>query len=143
VGGSKRARCRALRALRGLGEDRVRFVQGDLTAERIPGVDGTFDLLVDYGTFDDVSDAGRVAMAALVARLARPGARLFLFAFFGSPEDLPRFSFSGPSRAVPGLIPGEVERRFGAAFEVEAIDPPTSTRHIGTWLLERRADAGG
>jgi SAM-dependent methyltransferase len=136
-------KARAAAARRGLGEDRVRFVQGDLTAERIPGVDGTFDLLVDYGTFDDVSDAGRVAMAALVARLARPGARLFLFAFFGSPEDLPRFSFSGPSRAVPGLIPGEVERRFGAAFEVEAIDPPTSTRHIGTWLLERRADAGG
>jgi SAM-dependent methyltransferase len=127
---------------RRLGPDRVRFVQGDLTAGTIPGAEGPFDLLVDYGTMDDLAEPGRAAMAALETKLARPGARLFLFAFAGAPDELPRFSFSGPSRAFPGLLPGEVERRFGAAFRVEPIDPPTRTRHMGTWLLERRGTEG-
>jgi SAM-dependent methyltransferase len=122
----------------GIGGDRLRFVHGDLTAGGIPDVEGPFDLLVDYGTLDDLPDDRRRALAALVTALARPGARFFLFAFSGRPEDLPRFSFGGPSRAFPGLVPGEVERLFEPAFAVEAIEPPTRTRHVGTWLLERR-----
>jgi SAM-dependent methyltransferase len=134
-------KAREAAALRGLGPDRLRFVHGDLTAPAIPGAEGPFDLLVDYGTMDDLAEPGRATMASLVARLARPGARLFLFGFAGAPEELPRFSFSGPSRAFPGFVPGEVERRFGGAFRIEPIDPPTRTRHLGTWLLERRPDA--
>ena len=124
-------------AARGDLGDRVRFVGGDLTADRVPGVEGTFDLLVDYGTLDDLPEAGRRAMAAGVTRLARPGARFFLFAFSGRYEDLPRFSFDGPSKAFPGMFPGEVERLFEPAFRVEVLDAPTPTRHVGTWLLER------
>jgi SAM-dependent methyltransferase len=125
----------------GLGPDRVRFVHGDLTADTIPGVAGPFDLLVDYGTMDDLTEPGRAAMAGLETRLARPGSRLFMFAFSGAPSELPRFSFSGPSRAFPGLLPGEPERRYAAAWDITAIDPPTPTRHMGTWLLERQLDA--
>ena len=134
-------KAREAAARRGLGTDRVRFVQGDLTSGQIPGAEGPYDLLVDYGTLDDLPEPGRVSMAALEARIARPAARLFMFAFFGAPQDLPRFSFDGPSRAFPGLLPGEVERRFGGAWDVTPVDPPTATRHMGTWLLERRADA--
>jgi SAM-dependent methyltransferase len=118
---------------------RLRFVRGDLTSGLIPGVEGPFDLLVDYGTLDDLPGPGRRAMAGYVARLARPGARFFLYAFAGRPEDLPRFSFSGPSRAFPGIEAGEVEDLFGASFRCEVLDAPTRTRHVGTWLLERRA----
>jgi len=132
-------KAREAAARRGLGTDRVRFVRGDLTAGEVPGVEGPFDLLVDYGTLDDLPEDGRVAEAAYVTRLARPGARFFLFAFAGAPGDLPRFSFGGPSRAFPGLLPGEVERRFEPAWRVEVIEAPTPSRHIGTWLLERRA----
>ena len=135
-------KAREAAARRGLGPDRLRFVRGDLTADSIPGVSGPFDLLVDYGTMDDLPDPGRAAMAGLETRLARPGSRLFLFAFSGAPSELPRFSFSGPSRAFPGLLPGEPERRFGAAWEVATIDPPTRTRHWGTWLMERRSARG-
>lgn len=124
---------------RGLGADRVRFVEGDLTSGAISGVEGPFDLLVDYGTLDDLPDAGRRAMAAYVTTLARPGSRLFLFAFTGAPADLPRFSFGGPSRAFPGLLPGEAERLFEPAWRVEPIEVPTRGRPIGTWLLERTA----
>ena len=133
-------KARAAARGRRLGSDRLRFLPGDLTAGRIPGVDGPYDLLVDYGTIDDLPADGRQAMARLIARLARPGARFFLFAFSGRPEELPRFSFSGPSRAFPGLDDREVEALFGRSFRIEVLDPPTRTRHLGTWLLERTED---
>ncbi len=134
----RKARSAAMR--RDLGPDRIRFFEGDLTAGAVAGVDGPFDLLVDYGTLDDLPDAGRRSMAAYVTRLARPGSRLFLFAFVGRPDELPRFSFNGPSRSFPGLVPGEVERLFAPAFTVHPLDRPTATTHIGTWLLERTED---
>jgi SAM-dependent methyltransferase len=133
-------KARAAAAAGGLGEDRIRFFEGDLTASAIPGVIGPFDLLVDYGTLDDLPDDGRQAMAALVASHARPGGRLFLFAFAGDPATLPRFAFDGPSRAFPGLAPGEVERRFGRWFDIRVLESPRPDRHVGTWLLERRPD---
>jgi SAM-dependent methyltransferase len=131
------AKARAAAERRGLGPERVTFVAGDLTAGKVQGVEGPFDLLVDYGTLDDLPDAGRDAMARYVTGLTRPGSRFFLFAFSGRPEDLPRLSFGGPSRAFPGLLPGEVERRFEPAFHVEVIQAPTRTRPIATYLLER------
>jgi SAM-dependent methyltransferase len=131
-------KARAAAAGRGLGTERVRFVEGDLTAGAIAGVEPPFDLLVDYGTLDDLPAEGRRTMAAHVASLARPGSCFFLFAFMGRPQDLPRFSFTGPSRAFPGLVPGEVERLFGSSFSIDELDVPTPGRPIRTWLLERR-----
>jgi len=133
------AKARAEATRRGLGQERLALVAGDLTAGHVPGVAGPFDLLVDYGTLDDLPDAGRRAMARYVTRLARPGSRFFLFAFSGRREDLPRMSFGGPSKAFPGLVPGEVEELFEPAFQVEVIEAPTRTRHIATYLLERSA----
>ena len=46
-------------------------------------------------------------------------------------------SFGGPSKAFPGLAPGEVERLFEPAFRVEVLEAPTHSRHIATYLLER------
>ena len=123
----------------GLAPERLTLLPGDLTAGHVDGVDGPFDLLVDYGTLDDLPVGGRQAMARYVTGLARPGSRFFLFAFSARPEDLPRFSFGGPSRAFPGLVPGEVERLFEPAFRIEAIDAPTRTRHVATYLMERAA----
>jgi SAM-dependent methyltransferase len=132
-------KARAAAARRGLGPDRLAFIAGDLTAGHVPGVEGPFDLLVDYGTLDDLPTAGRRAMARYVTGLARPGSRFFLFAFSGRAEDLPRMSFGGPSKAFPGLVPGEAERLFGGAFRIDVIEAPTKTRHIATYLLERTA----
>ena len=131
------AKARAAAERRGLGQERVTFVAGDLRAGHVPGVEAPFDLLVDYGTLDDLPDAGRVAMARYVTGLARPGSRFFLFAFSGRPEDLPRMSFGGPSRAFPGLVPGEVERLFEPAFRVDVLEAPSRSRPIATYLLER------
>jgi SAM-dependent methyltransferase len=38
-------------------DGQVRFVEGDLTASQIPGVEGPFDLLVDYGCRTGVRSA--------------------------------------------------------------------------------------
>ena len=132
-------KARAAAAKNGLGPERLTLLPGDLTAGHVDGVEGPFDLLVDYGTLDDLPAAGRGALARYVTRLARPGSRFFLFAFSGRPEDLPRFSFGGPSRAFPGLVPGEVERLFEPAFRIDVIEPPTRTRHVATYLMERAA----
>ena len=99
----------------------VRFVEGDLTAREIPGVEGLFDLLIDYGTLDDLDPAGRLAMARLVADLARPGAVFLLWCFWARPADLPRFSLTGPSRMVPVISPGEEVTLFGDAFAIERL----------------------
>ena len=131
------AKARVAAKQRGLGPERVTFVVGDLTEGSVPGVTGPFDLLVDYGTLDDLANAGREAMARYVTGLARTGSRFFLFAFSGRREDLPRMSFGGPSKAFPGLVPGEVEDLFEPAFRVEVLEAPTRSRHIATYLLER------
>lgn len=132
-------KARAAAREHGLDADRIRFVEGDLTADGVEGVSGPFDLLVDYGTLDDLPADGRRAMSRYLTRLARPGARFFLFAFAGRRADLPWFSFSGPSRAFPGIGDREVEALFGHAFTIEVIERPTRTRHLGVWLLERTA----
>jgi len=115
----------------------IRFVQGDLTGPSIPGVDGPFDLLVDYGTLDDISAGERHRVAALIESLARPGSRFFLYAFYARLRDLPRFSLSGPSRLAPERIePGEMEALFGSSWEIERI-PREGDRFIATFLLTR------
>jgi SAM-dependent methyltransferase len=114
---------RALRtaARRGL-ESRAHFVLGDLTAPEIPGVEPPFDLLVSYGTLEDFWPRERLAMAATVKRLSRPEGIFLLWCFYAAREDLPRFSIRGPSRFFPlTLEPGEEERLFADAFEIEQL----------------------
>ncbi len=133
-------KARAAAQRRGLDPGRVRFVSGDLTAGRVAGVEGQFDLLVDYGTLDDLPAGGRRAMAAYVITLARQGSRFFLFVFSCRREDLPWMSFRGPSKMFPGIERGEVEQLFEPAFRVELIGAPTKTRRVATYLLERSVE---
>ena len=46
--------------------ERVHLVRADLTARILPGVEGPFDLLVDYGTLDDLVPTDRRAMASTI-----------------------------------------------------------------------------
>ena len=115
-------------------EDRCRFVQADLTLPTLPGVEGTFDLVVDYGTLDDLRGASREALAAHMVNLTRPGGLLLLWCFYGSPDELPAFSFNGASR-MSSLAPGEVETLFGEAFEIEEY---ASGHRFACFLMTRR-----
>ena len=118
--------------------ERIHLVEGDLTAAEIPGVTGPFDLLIDYGTLDDLSPAGRSAMAATIVRLARPGAVLVMYAFYAARADLPRFSLSGPSRVAPALEPGEEVALFGDAFEIERLPEPRPEERAAVFVMTRR-----
>ncbi|OGN88119.1 MAG: hypothetical protein A2X23_11120 [Chloroflexi bacterium GWC2_73_18] len=125
-----------LAATRGVAE-RTHWVHGDLTAPSVPGAEGPFDLLVDYGTLDDLGADGRRAMAELATRLARPGAKFLLWCFYAAPEELPRISFSGPSRLSPAIAPGEETALFGDAFEIERLPEP-SRGPYACFLMTRR-----
>jgi SAM-dependent methyltransferase len=133
------ARGAAARA--GLDGSSIHFVQGDLTASMIPGVEGPFDLLVDYGTLDDLGGDARLRAARLISSLARPGSRFFLYAFYARLRDLPWISFSGPSRLAPERIePGELETLFDDSWAIERI-PREGGGFVATFLLTRRHPA--
>ncbi|MGA7270912.1 MAG: class I SAM-dependent methyltransferase [Acidimicrobiia bacterium] len=87
------------------------LVVGDLTAPSIPGIEGPFDFLVDFGTLDDLRGEKRRAMAATITRLSRPGSKFLEFCFYGVTNELPRFSFKGTSR-MSHVAPGELEDLF-------------------------------
>jgi SAM-dependent methyltransferase len=101
--------------------DRCTFVEGDLTADGVPGLDGPFDLLVDFGTLDDLRGDGRRAMARTVRRLSRAGSVFLLWCFYGARADLPGFSLHGPSRLAPAIEPGEEQDLFGESFAIEPL----------------------
>ena len=117
-----------------------RFLRGDLTAESIPDLEGAFDLLVDYGTLDDLSKKPRAAMVRTIVRLARPGSRFLLWCFYGNRDTLPAFSFTAPSRFAAGLDFGEEAELFGHSFQIETLKvPPAGTHGFGCFLMTRRS----
>ncbi len=116
----------------------VRFVRENLTAIRQPL--GRFDLLVDYGTFDDLSPSTRRRYLAQVAPLLVPGGRFLLWVFEWPPrrrDRLLRFHC---------LAPGDVDRYFGGGFVIQRIaatEDPDLRRFIpgnATYLMTRRFD---
>jgi SAM-dependent methyltransferase len=121
--------------------DRCRFLPVDLTAPTLPAaVGGPYDLVLDFGTLDDLRPPGRVQMAAHLASLARPDATGLLWCFHARRSELPRISFHGPSRMAPGLEPGEEERLLGDAFDLELFARPFP--YAACFRLRRRHTAG-
>jgi SAM-dependent methyltransferase len=129
-----KARTRAERA----GVD-CRFVGGDLTTD-LAELDGPFDLVLDFGTLDDLAPAGRRAMADNIRRLTIPGSLFIFWCFYADPVTLPRFSVTGPSRAVPVIRPGEEQELFGDAFAIEELSRGDRT---ACFLLTRRDEIPG
>ncbi len=114
------------------------LIEGDLTADRLPDAEGPFDLVLDFGTLDDLDAGGRRAMARLVASLARPGAIFLFWCFWADGSALPRFSLSGPSRMVPVIEPGEEADLFGDTFSIERLAEPNASSHTACFLMTRR-----
>lgn len=119
----------------------VRFVRDDLT--NLQNVEGPFDLLVDYGTLDDLAPADRDRYQSNILGLTRPGTVFLLYAFewrmrWWETVLLKVFSFLGHM----ALEPGEVERRFGSDFEVERIGGESGLagwpRGYGVYLMQRK-----
>lgn len=123
----------------------VRFEVDDLTELRHEY--GAFDLLVDYGTLDDMGPARRARYLREVVPLARPGAHFLLWCF--------EWELSRAERALRALLPagevafqpGEVDAAFAAAFDVERIAGETRARGwprgYATYLMTRVEREGG
>ncbi len=120
----------------------VRFVRADLTAASLGGAEGEYDVLVDYGTLDDLTGAARIAMARTIHRISRPRSRFLLWCFYGRADELPRISFTGPSRLTPVIAPGDVERLFGASFKIERLPEPGPASRAACFLMTRIAGDG-
>lgn len=111
------------------------FVVGDLTRESIPGIEGPFDFLTDFGTLDDLRGEARRAMADTITRLAKPGAKFLEYCFFGKTEELPRFSFRGTSK-YSHIAPGELDQLFGDYWDIAAFADYPSWK-IASFLLTK------
>jgi cyclopropane fatty-acyl-phospholipid synthase-like methyltransferase len=94
---------------------KVNFIVDDLT--NLQHVAGPFDLLVDYGTLDDLKPKDRDLYVKNVLQLTRPGSQMLLFGF--------EYPLRWWEQLIPlfriQFEPGEVERLFGDYFEIKRI----------------------
>lgn len=117
----------------------AKFLVDDLADLRL--VQGTFDLLVDYGTLDDMRSGDRDRYVRNVLPLTHQGSLFLLFCFERPARAWERYVPFGMA-----LEPGEVQQRFGPYFEIERIagtDQPDFSRLIAgtsTYLMTRRGD---
>jgi SAM-dependent methyltransferase len=117
----------------------VDFVVDDLT--RLSTVSGQFDLLVDYGTFDDLSVRQRAAYVRQIVPLAKPGAKFLLWCFQWEPRLWERAATAILPFGNLALRPGEAQRWFANAFHIEQVAGQTGLsswpRGWATYLMTR------
>lgn len=115
----------------------VDFIQDDLTD--LQHVNGTFDLLVDYGTLDDLKPKARDLYLQNVLPLTRPGSRFLLYCFEWPPRWWEHLFYSRLA-----LDMGEAERRFGEYFEIERIAGETDYSRwpsgFSVYLMKRKGE---
>ena len=110
----------------------VTWVEADLLGAT-PAT-GSFDLVVDYGTLDDLRRHKRVALASRIATWTRPGGCFLLWCFY---SDIAWWRRRG-ARFPGGLRDGEEQRLFGAAFDIERLPLPQRRSGFACFLMRRR-----
>lgn len=112
---------------------KVTFIEDDLT--NLQHVNGTFDLLVDYGTLDDLRLSQRDLYMENVLPLTHSGSLFLLYCFEWWPLWWERPFID---RMGVALRPGEAEHRFGEYFEIERLAEFNSGhRSSATYLMTR------
>jgi SAM-dependent methyltransferase len=106
----------------------VEFIVDDFT--KLTKVRRPFDLLVDYGSFDDLNPRQRAAYVRHVVPLANPGAKFLLWCFEWEPTRTERAVMALFPFINLTLRPGEVEGRFAHAYDVERIGGESG---LDTW----------
>ncbi len=91
----------------------------DLTNPR--HLHGTFDVLVDYGTFDDLTERQRAAYLQHVIPLAGPGAKFLMWNFEWEAQRWERLVWKLIPFGNLTLPPGYIKDTFSPEFEVEKI----------------------
>jgi SAM-dependent methyltransferase len=116
----------------------VAFIEDNLT--NLQHVSGTFDLLVDYGTLDDLPASQRSLYVKNVLPLTHKDSLFLLYCFEWKARWWERMlSFMGSM----AMEPGETESRFADSFEIERIaGGGTGSRFMpgtATYLMTRRS----
>ena len=118
----------------------VDFVIDDITT--LATVSGTFDILVDYGTFDDLSMRQRAAYVDRVRSLAKPGSKFLLWCFEWELKARERLASAIRPVTDIALQPGEVERWFRSTFDIKQVAGETGLktwpRGWAAYLMTRR-----
>jgi SAM-dependent methyltransferase len=118
----------------------VNFLVDDLTNLR--NVRGQFDLLVDYGTLDDLGQRQRDRYVEQVLPLAAPGSSFLLWCFEWELRRWERLLTTVLPFGKLALAPGETQRRFGAQFVIEHVagesDRQGWPRGYAVYLMARR-----
>jgi ubiquinone/menaquinone biosynthesis C-methylase UbiE len=114
------------------GDRSVTFTRADVTQLRSEGVTGSFDLVIDSGCLHGMNAADRDAYVREVSAVTAQGGRLLIVAFI-----------PGSTKGVPGITPGEVQRRFAAGWTPLASGDEPQLDHNGKnparfYLFERR-----
>jgi SAM-dependent methyltransferase len=112
----------------------VTFIVDDLT--NLQHTYSAFDLLVDYGTLDDLQTPQRDLYMKNVLPLTRQGSLFLLYCFEWWPLWWERPFID---RVGVALRPGEAERRFGEHFEIERVaEVKAGSRSSATYLMVRK-----
>jgi cyclopropane fatty-acyl-phospholipid synthase-like methyltransferase len=110
------------------------FMVDDLT--NLKQVSGSYDLLLDYGTFDDLRPKQRELYIQNILQLTHPGSNLLLYAHEWTPKWWER-----PIYSLGALYLGEANTRFSPYFQVEEIsrtkDRPGFPRGFAVYLMTR------
>jgi SAM-dependent methyltransferase len=94
----------------------ITFIEDDLT--NLQHINGTFDLLVDYGTLDDLPTPQRDLYMKNVLPLTHVGSLFLLYCFEWETRWWERLlAFMG----AMAIEHGEAERRFGEFFTIDRI----------------------
>ncbi|MEQ4723334.1 class I SAM-dependent methyltransferase [Nonomuraea sp. B19D2] len=130
---SPAALAKARSAARAAGVE-VDLVRADFTAPQVDGVAGPYDLIVDYGSLDDVAPAKRAAVAAHVAEWTRPGGLVLMWCFY---NDIPWWKWT--RMRYPGrLRPGEERELYEETFTIRRLAAPVAGSGSACFLLRRR-----
>jgi len=112
----------------------VDFIQDDLTKLRY--VSGSFDLLVDYGTMDDLHPSKRDSYMQNVLPLTHPGSLFLLYCFEWQPRGWEHLVYDRLALRL-----NEAHERFGRYFEIEKIagkqDQPGFPSGWAVYLMKR------
>ena len=115
----------------------VNFIRDDLT--NLQNVRGTFDVLVDYGTLDDLKPPQRDRYVQNILPLTHAGTRYLLYCFEWEPRWYERPYFSGMA-----MLPGEVEQRFAPHFDIERYAAESGLKGLprgwAVYLMTRRGE---
>ncbi len=120
---------------------KAEFVVDDLT--NLQNVTGSFDFLVDAGVLDVLQIKFRDLYVDNVLSLTHPGSRFYLSGWEWALSRWERILFRQLSLFGFILEPGEIDRRFGAYFEIERIFHETNPRQGLIAIFTKKGGAPG